>query len=79
MVGKMRSQRSKASPARNKNLACDLRLPVFDKPLIEPWPIRMSWEEAIRGFAATREHYMLHFDSPTKRLRDKNPEPFRLP
>jgi len=39
----------------------------------------MSWEEAIRGFAATREHYMLHFDSPTKRLRDKNPERFRLP
>ena len=27
---------------------------------------------------AVREHYMQHFDSPEKRLRDKNPEPFRL-
>ena len=79
MVGKMRWHESKASPATDRRLACDLRLPVFDQPLIEPWPMRMSWEEAIRSFASTREHYMRNFDSPEKRLRDKNPVPFRLP
>jgi hypothetical protein len=78
MVGKMHSQGSKASPATDKGLARDLRLPVFEEPLIEPWPMRMSWEEAIRSFTLTREHYMQHFDSPEKRLRDKNPAPFRL-
>jgi hypothetical protein len=74
----MRSQESKASPARNKNLACDLRLPVFEEPLIEYWPMKMSWEDAIQSFTPTREHYMRHFDSPANRLRDKNPAPFRL-
>ncbi len=78
MVGKMRSQESKASPATDRNLDCDLRLPVFDTPQIEPWPMKMSWEDAIRSFAATREHYMRHFDSPAKRFRDKNPVPFSL-
>jgi hypothetical protein len=39
----------------------------------------MSWEEAIQSFAAVREHYLLHFDSPEERLSQKNPEPFRLP
>ena len=29
--------------------------------------------------AAFRDYYMRHFDSPEKRLRDKNPVPFRLP
>ena len=75
----MRSQESKASPARSKNLACDLRLPVLDQPLVEPWPMKMSWEDAIQSFTPTREHYMRHFDSPGKRLRDKNPTRFRLP
>jgi hypothetical protein len=55
-----------------------LELPVFDEPLIEPWPIRMSWEQAMRHFAATRDHYMRHFDSPEKRLREKNPASFTL-
>jgi hypothetical protein len=39
----------------------------------------MSWEEAIRCFAAMREHYMLAFRFSHERLRDKNPERFRLP
>lgn len=77
--GKMRSPESKASPATGKTLACNLRLPVFDQPLVEPWPLRMSWEEAICGFAPAREHYMRNFDSPARRLRDKNPALFRLP
>jgi hypothetical protein len=79
MVVKMRSQKYKPSLAKNKSLACDLHLPVFDKPLIEPWPMKMSWENAVRSFAATRDHYMRNFDSPEKRRRDKNPAPFRLP
>jgi len=38
----------------------------------------MSWADAVRSFAPYREHYMHNFDSPKKRLRDKNPKPFRL-
>jgi hypothetical protein len=38
----------------------------------------MSWADAMRTFAAARARYMREFDSPAKRLRDKNPEPFRL-
>jgi len=78
MVEKMRSRKSKASPATDKSLACDLRLPVLDQPLSEPWPMKMSWENAIQSFTPTREHYMRHFDSPENRLRDKNSAPFRL-
>jgi len=35
----------------------------------------MSWADAVRSFAPYREHYMHNFDSPKKRLRDKNPKP----
>jgi hypothetical protein len=78
MVVKMGLRKSKASPENNNGLSCDLRLPVFDQPLIEPWPIKMSWKEAMRSFSPWRDHYMQHFDSPEKRLRDKNPERFSL-
>ena len=78
MVAKMRSNESKISPSNGDDLSCDLNLPVFAEPLIDFWPMKMIWEDAMRIFAATREHYMRHFDSPDKRLRDKNPEPFRL-
>ena len=78
MVVKMPSAESKASRAKSNRLACDLRLPVFDRPLIEPWPMKISWEDAMRSFASMREHYMRHFDSPEQRLRDKNPERFSL-
>jgi hypothetical protein len=30
-------------------------------------------------FASARARYMREFDSPQRRMRDKNPEPFRLP
>jgi hypothetical protein len=33
----------------------------------------------MRIFAPARARYMREFDSPQQRLRDKNPEPFRLP
>jgi hypothetical protein len=63
---------------KDNNLASDLKLPVFNKPLKEPWPMKMSWEEAMHSFAATREHYLRHFESPEKRWREKNPMRFRL-
>jgi hypothetical protein len=78
MVVRMRSPGSKASHTERKGLATDLRLPIFDQPLVEPWPLKISWEEAMRSFASLREYYMQHFDTPEKRARDKNPEPFSL-
>jgi hypothetical protein len=78
MVVQMPSQEFRASSASNNDVASDLRLPVFKKPTVEPWPMNMSWEQAVRIFAATREHYMREFDSPEKRWRDKNPTRFCL-
>jgi hypothetical protein len=75
----MPSPKSKVSRAKSNSLATDLRLPVFDQPQIEHWPMKMSWEDAMRNFAPLREHYMCEFDLPEKRLRDKNPERFSLP
>ncbi|MFN2509256.1 MAG: hypothetical protein ABR589_10850 [Chthoniobacterales bacterium] len=59
-------------------LALDLNLPVFEAPQAEHWPSKMSWAEAMRHFAATRERYMREHDSPAARLRSKNPERFIL-
>jgi len=56
-----------------------LNLPEFDAPQVEHWPSKMSWADAMRTFAAARARYMREFDSPQQRLRDKNPERFRLP
>jgi hypothetical protein len=74
----MHSIESNASSPNRKPLVCDFELPVFEEPLIEPWPMKMSWEQAMRHFATTRDHYMRNFDSPKKRLREKNPAPFTL-
>jgi len=38
----------------------------------------MSWSDAMRNFAHSRECYMRDFDSPEERLREKNREPFTL-
>ena len=78
MVEKMRSPESKVSRVKNNNLASDLRLPVFEQPTIEPWPLKMSWDDAMRSFTPLREYFMRHFDSPEKRARDKNSKPFSL-
>jgi hypothetical protein len=78
MVVKMRSPKSKASHTKRNSLSTDLRLPVFDQPLVEPWPLKISWEEAMRSFASLRAYYMQHFDTPEKRVRDKNPRRFSL-
>jgi hypothetical protein len=66
-------------PDKREPLASDLRLPVFEKPQIEPWPAKMSWSAAMRHLALSRSGPKQRFDSPEKRLREKNPEPFVLP
>jgi hypothetical protein len=78
MVETMASRESKNSPDKREVLASDIELPVFDAPQIEPWPVKMSWKQAMRHLAPGREHYMRHFDSPEKRLADKNPARFIL-
>ena len=78
MVVKMPSPKSKASGSADQRLSADIRLPVFDEPMREHWPSKMSWADAVRSFAASREHYMRNFDSPEERWRRKNPELFRL-
>ncbi len=60
-------------------LATDLNLPAFETPQVEHWPSKMSWSDAMRLFAPARARYMREFDSPERRVRDKNPERFRLP
>ncbi len=78
MVVKMRSGKSKASSGTSNGLDHNLRLPVFDQPLVERWPMKISWENAVRSFASSRDHYMQHFDSAEQRARDKNPQRFSL-
>ena len=33
-------------------------LPVFEKPQIEWWPSKMTWDEAMRAFEPQRKEYM---------------------
>ena len=75
----MRSGESNNLNPDQSALAIDLNLPEFDTPQVEHWPSKMSWTDAMRSFARERARYMREFDSPQQRLRDKNPEPFRLP
>ena len=53
-------------------------LPVFEKPQIEWWPSKMTWDDAMRAFDDQRKEYMRNHYSAEDRLRDKNPEPFRM-
>jgi hypothetical protein len=53
-------------------------LPVFDKPQVERCPSDITWDQAIRAFDAQRKQYMHTYYSAADRLRDKNPEPFRM-
>lgn len=75
----MRSAGSNNFAADRSALAIDLNLPEFEAAQLEHWPSKMSWSEAMRIFAPERARYMREFDSPQQRVRDKNPEPFRLP
>jgi len=55
-----------------------LRLPAFESPKRDHLPVKMTWEEVMDQTEPQREFYMKHFDSPEKRLRNKNPAPFRM-
>jgi len=55
-----------------------LNLPAFDIPQRREWP-RMTWEQVMDETESRRQHFMKHFDSPERRLRNKNAEPFRMP
>jgi hypothetical protein len=70
-VNRKESREYSPSLPHNESLACDLHLPVFDKPRIEPWPMKVPWENAIRSFTATREHCLRHFDSPETATRQE--------
>ena len=53
-------------------------LPVFDQPQTERRNPCISWEEVICETEPVRLYYLEHFDSPERRLREKNPAPFRM-
>lgn len=53
-------------------------LPVFEVPQQKHWPDAISWDRAMQDFDVMRRQYLLEFDSPEARLRETNPEPFRL-
>lgn len=61
-----------------RKTVADLNLPVFDQPQKEWWPRIIPWEVVMRETQSVREYYRAHYDSPERRLRDKNPEPFCL-
>lgn len=50
-----------------------LNFPVFDKPQVEWRPKEVNWEKVMDETEPFRRYYIKHFDSPEKRLRDKNP------
>lgn len=78
MVEKMRSPESTDSSSDRERLACDLDLPVFEEPQVEPWPVKMSWSQALRHLARTHGQHRRERDSPERRLREKNQSPFVL-
>jgi len=55
-----------------------LNLPVFDSPTRKRRLPKMTWEEVTFQTELQRQFYLSHFDSPERRLRDKNPVPFRM-
>ncbi len=77
MVGRMPSKKSELSHTVDPPLESDFDLPVFRERQREHWPSTMTWADAMRHFESF-EPYMRKFDSPEQRLKDKNPERFRL-
>ena len=55
-----------------------LNLPVFDSPPRDHSAWKMTWEQVMAETEPMRQFYMTHYDSPEKRLRNKNPAPFRM-
>jgi hypothetical protein len=62
----------------NPPAATVLNLPVFESRPLDHFPGKMTWEQVMDETEPMRQYYMKHFDSPEKRLRNKNPEPFRM-
>jgi hypothetical protein len=62
----------------NRPATTDLNLPVFDMPRRDLLSLKMSWEVVINHTEPMREFYMKRYDSPERRLRNKNPAPFRM-
>lgn len=54
-----------------------MNFPVFTSRQ-EPRSEKIPWEVVTFQTEPQRAHYMKHFDSPEKRLRNKNPARFRL-
>ena len=55
-----------------------LNLPVFEKAQIKWRPKTVDWEAVMDETEPLRRYYLEHFDSSEKRLRSKNPKPFRM-
>ena len=53
-------------------------LPIFDIPQVESQKRVLSWEAVMKETESVRRYYLDHYDTPEKRLRDKNPEPFHM-
>ncbi len=79
MVAKMDLPESETSRVNETPLAIDLNLPVFTEPMLEHWPSKTTWADAMRWFDRLNASVPHAKPSPEERLRDKNPEPFRLP
>lgn len=78
----MRLPESTASPMIPEKLArLELDLPSFPivaEPLGEHAPVKMTWAEPMRYLEPLRKYYMEDYDSPERRLANKNPERFRM-
>jgi len=55
-----------------------LDLPVFGARQVEWHPGAVDWEAVMDETEPLRTYYLEHFDSPEKRLREKNGMPFRM-
>ncbi len=66
------------NPERDPLATTVLNLPVFESRQRERPPGKMTWEEVMDQTEPQRRFYMEHYDSPEKRLRNKNPAPFRM-
>ncbi len=53
-------------------------LPDFEVPQKEHWPMAISWEKAMSLLEGCRGDTLSEDHSPEARLRNKNPEPFRM-
>ena len=62
---------------KEKSDAEAINLPIFDVPQKEWRPKVVRLEDVIAETEPLRRYYLEHYDDPEKRLRSKNPEPFR--